>query len=268
MSTLRTLISRLIWPVLIGGLLLTVGCAAFRKTQSHEPLGVDEAWQKAKSLFARERYLRAQSVLHDIVLNYSGSAVIDSAQFYLALTSFETEDYLVAADEFRRVLEQYPSSALVGDALYFEARCYYQLSPQYTLDQSNTNKALQGFQRFLEEYPTHALADSGYRYLGLTRSKLARKVYAAATLYYGLREYASAVLYADVVLDNYYDTPLAEHAQFLKARSFYALRTWDRARGELDVYLQKYPAGPNAARSREMLAVATRHTGPAILSTP
>jgi outer membrane protein assembly factor BamD len=244
-------------------LLSAMGCAAFRRTQPHEPLGVDEAWRKARGLFERERYARAQTVLHDIVLNYSGSAIIDSAQFYLALTSFETEDYVVAADEFHRVAEQYPSSALVGDALYYEALCYYELSPAYPLDQSNTNKALQDFQRFLEEYPTHALADSGYHYLGLTRSKLARKVYAAASLYYGLDEYASAVLYADVVLDNYYDTPLAEPAQFLKARSFYALKTWDRARAELETYLQKYPTGPNSARAREMQATASRHSEPA-----
>lgn len=248
-------------------MLFAAGCAAFRAQRS-EPLSVDVAWQKAKNLYAREKYVRAQTVLKDIVLNYSGSAIIDSAQFYLALTSFQTEDYLVAADEFRKVAEQYPSSGLVGDALYYEARCYYEVSPPYPLDQTNTNKALQDFQRFLEEYPTHPLADSGYHYLDLTRTKLARKVYSAATLYFGLREYASAVLYADAVLDNYYDTPLAEPAQFLKARSFYALKTWDRARSELEMYLQKYPKGPNATRARDMLAVASRQAGTASTATP
>ncbi|MBU0508230.1 outer membrane protein assembly factor BamD [bacterium] len=233
-------------------LALALGCAKRKGT----PIGaLDEAWMRAKNYMKRERFVRAQGLLRDIVLNYSGSSVVDSAQFFLGLATYELNDYLVAAEEFRRVTDQYPFSELAGDAVYFEALSYFQQSPKFPLDQTLTDKALRGFQRFLEDYPDHALTDSSYRYLGLCRDKLARKEYAAARLYYDLGEYASALLYCGIVLDNYYDTPLAASAQFLKGRSYFALKDWEKARRELDLYLERYPDGRFTVRARQMLGL-------------
>jgi outer membrane protein assembly factor BamD len=166
------------------------------------------------------------------------------------------------------VADKYPQSKLVGDAIYYGALSLYEESPVFPLDQDYTNRALRGFQRFLEDHPGHALSDSGYNYLAQCREKLARKEYAAAVLYRDLGEYASAVLYADVILDNYYDTSLAEPALFLKGRSFFALRDWERARKELQSYLDKYPDGRFALRARQMLSQATERSGRTALSTP
>jgi outer membrane protein assembly factor BamD len=241
-------------------LLLLLPMAGCMKQGTQQLLGVDEAWSRAQDLFKRERYYRAQEVLKDIVLNYPGSAVIDSAQFMLGRCSFEMADYPTATEEFQRVIEKYPFSKLVGDAIYYSARAAYEEAPSYQLDPDYTNRALQGFQRFLEEHPTHALADSGYFYLSLCRETLARKEYAAASLYYDLGEFASAVLYSDVILSNYYDTPMAGPAQYLKGRSFFALRDWERAQKELQLYLDKYPDGRFVVRARQMLETAATRT--------
>jgi outer membrane protein assembly factor BamD len=261
---LRSSLAALFIALVMGFVLLFTGCA--KQGAGREPLGVNDAWSKAKNLYARERYLRAQEILRDIVLNYSGTSIIDSAQFYLGMTSFQLEDYLVAADHFHKLVEQYPSSTLGGDAVYYEARCYYEQAPSYKLDQTLTTKALQGFQRFLEDYIGHALTDSGYKYLGLCREKLAHKEYAASALYYDLGEYASGILYADVVLSNYYDTSFAGPAQFIKGRCYFALKDWDRARHELQTYLDKNPSGRFVLRARQLLSLAANRTGGAVSS--
>lgn len=235
---------------------LTAGCAARR---TRDVLGSEEAWLKAKQLFARERYARAREILRDIALNYSGAAMIDSAQFYLGRTSFELGDYLIAADEFHRVVDQFPYSDVAGDAMYYEARSYYEEAPSYQLDQAYTHKALERFQQFLEDYASHSLSDSGYMYLNRCREKLARKEYSAAQLYHNLGEYASAILYANVVLDNYYDTAYAPAALFLKGRSYFALKDWDRARRELKAYLDGNPRDRFRVRARQLLATAERN---------
>ncbi len=215
--------------------------------------GAEEAWQKALNYFHHERYFRAQQLLKDFVLNYSGSAQIDSAQFYLGLTTFELDDYLAAAEEFKRVETNYPFSKLVGDAAYYEALCYYTLAPHYQLDQTYMTQALDAFQRFLEEHAGHALQDSAYAYISRCRDQLGHKEFAATKLYFDLGEYASVVLYADYVLSNYYDTRWAPPAQFLKARSFEKLKDYGRARQEFQTYLDKYPNGPAAAAVRRAL---------------
>lgn len=236
-------------------ILLAFGCAKRTFTPGSN---LDESWERAKNFMQRERYVRAQELLRDIMLNYSGSAVVDSAQFFLGLATFQLSDFLVAAEEFRRVAEQYPYSPLCGDAVFFEARSYYEQSPSYALDQTLTDKALRGFQRFLEDYPGHALTDSGYHYLGQCREKLARKAYAAAKLYYDLGEYASVLLYCDVVLENYYDTAQAASAQFLKGRSYAAVKDWERARRELAQYIERNPGGKFVVRARQLLGEVDR----------
>ncbi|MBI5059698.1 outer membrane protein assembly factor BamD [candidate division KSB1 bacterium] len=233
-----------------------------RKRKSGTVLPADEAWSRAMDLFRRERYYRAQQILRDITLNYSGSAFIDSAQFYLARTSFEQDDYIIAADEFHRLITQYPFSKLVGDAAYWEGRCYYEQAPSYALDQEYTTKAFDTFQRFLEDNAGHALTDSAYRYITFCREQLAHKEFAAAELYFRLQEYASAALYADIVLSDYYDTSWAESAQYLKARCFASLKDWPRARDESKAYLDRYPTGGRREAARLLYAHALRKAEP------
>ena len=242
-------------------MLIAIGCGK----RTFTPGGsLVESWERAKEYMQRERYFRAQQLLKDFVLNYSGSAIVDSAQFFLGLATFQLSDYLVAAEEFRRVADQYPYSELCGDAVYFEARSYLEQSPSFALDQTLTDKALRGFQRFLEDYSGHALTDSGYHYLSLCREKLARKDYAAAKLYYDLGEYASALLYCDVVLENYYDTSQAAAAQFLKGRSYVAIKDWERARRELTLYIERYPGGKFIVRARQLQSEIDRRIVPGV----
>ncbi len=216
------------------------------------------AWQRAQELFNRERYFRAHETLKDITLNYSGSTFVDSVQFLLARASYEMGDYLVAADEFHRLSSQYAFSKLVGDAAYWESRCFFSQAPSYQLDQDYTSRALDGFQRFLEDYPGHSLTDSAYSYLSQSREKLARKQYAAAELYFRLSEYASTILYSDLILANYYDSSYASKAHFLKARAFYKLKDWSSAQVALTAYLKTEPKGRSASHARRMLESVDR----------
>ena len=240
----------------IAVVVILTGCA--KQAVPEQPEGADTAWQKAKNLFAHEHYMKAQQVLKDITLNYPGAAIIDSVQFLLGRTSFEMGEYITAADEFHKMVEQYPQSTVGGDAEYWEARSYFEQAPNYQLDQDYTTKSQQGFQRFLEEHPQHALTDSAYKYLGFCRDKLAHKEYSAAKLYYDLGEFASTILYADVVLSNFYDSSWAGPAQFLKGRSFYDLEDWTRAQKELQTYVDKYPKGQFVLRAHEMLSTVDR----------
>ena len=236
------------------GLLAIGGCAKQGRRLSTD--GVEVDWARAMELFNRERYYRAQQLLRDITLNYSGSAVIDSAYYYLGRTSFELRDYLVAADEFHRVVTRFPSSALAGDAAFYEALSYFELAPPYSLDQQYMTQSFDAFQRFLEDYSDHALKDSAYTYMAQAREQLGKKEYYAAELYYQIGEYASAVLYAKVVLADYYDTSQAEHAQFLVGRSYYALKDWTRAREEFDNYLRRFPDGRHVWRAQGYMKAA------------
>lgn len=249
----------LLW-LLLGCCVVFTSAPAFakKKKQADAVLPADAAWARAQDLFARGKWFRAQELLKAIVLNYSGSAFIDSAQFLAARCSFELGDELVAADEFHKVINQYPFSKVAGDAAFWEARSNYELAPGYALDQESTERSLEAFQRYLEEYPGHTLADSAYKYIGYCREKLAHKSFAAADLYRTLQEYASAVLYAEMVLSNYYDTSWAEPALFLKGESLLKLNDFAKARDALSEFVSRYPRGVKLERAKSLLAEASK----------
>ena len=244
-------------------LLLIGGCAKRGYRISEDGVNVD--WKRAMDLFERERYYRAQQLFRDITLNYSGSAIIDSAYFYLGRCSYELNDYLVAADEFNRVVTRFPSSTLAGDASFYEALSYFELSPHYSLDQQFMTKSFNAFQRYLEDYSGHVLSDSAYFYMSEARERLALKEFRAAELYYQIGEYASAILYAKILLADYYDTTLAERAQFLIGRSYYRLKDWPKAVEEFDNYLRRFPDGTWHSRALELKQAASERQSEALV---
>lgn len=234
------------------GVFLLAGCA--KSARQRVIPGVRESFSRALDLFERERYYRAQEVLKDIVLNYSGSAIIDSAKLYLGLTYFHMREYLTAADELERIVQLYPTSPIAPTAQYYRALSYYRLAPSYAHDQKYVVKALDEFQRFLEDFDTGILKEEAQEHLAECRDRLARKEYAASLLYYKMNEYASCVLYTDAVLADYYDTWWAGAAQFLKAKCFIALKNKERAAEELEKFLTKYSGRKEAAEARALLA--------------
>jgi len=220
---------------------LLLGCASQTRFVTDD--GADADWQRAKSLFERERYYRAAQLLRDITLNYSGSSFIDSANFYLGRAEFEQGNHLVASDDFRRLVTTFPSSPLAAPAAFYEARCQFELAPDYRLDQTYTEQAFDGFQRFLEDYPQSSYADSAYSYMAKCRDKLAKKVYAALKLYLKVEEYASAVIYSDAILQDYYDSSYADEAAYEKVRSLVKLKEMEKAGAAAKDYRRRFPQG-------------------------
>ncbi|MFH1011112.1 MAG: outer membrane protein assembly factor BamD [bacterium] len=237
----------------ISGFMLFSACG--KSVRRAEIAGPQESFRKALHLYQRERYFKAQEILKDIVLNYSGSAIIDSVKLYLGLTYFQMRDYLTAADEFERIRQVYPQSPIAGEAQFHLALSYFRLAPVFALDQQYTAKALAEFQRLIDDFENHPLKLDAQKHIEQCRDKLGHKEYAAAVLYYKMGEYASSVLYTDVVLEDYYDTRWAPAAQFLKAKCFLSLKNQPRATEELEKFLTKYPG------RREEMEVRTLLTG-------
>ena len=62
--------------------------------------------------------------------------------FYFADTYLQTKDYYLAAYQFESFVKSFPKSDKLQEASFLAAKCYYLLSPRYSLDQTNTNDAL------------------------------------------------------------------------------------------------------------------------------
>jgi outer membrane protein assembly factor BamD len=167
-----------------------------------------ERYEKGSTLYEDEKYYKAIDHFTFVVYNAPGSDVADEAQFKLASCHYHLKEYLVAIDEFRRLLLRWPASSLAEEADFMIGEAYYQLSPIYQRDQTYTYEAIRHYQNFIETYPYSKFRKTAEERIQELRLKLTRKIYDAGKLYMVLREWKSAIITFEEIVDQYYDTHL------------------------------------------------------------
>ena len=229
-----------IYPLTLLGLcvlLLTSGCGP--KAPS-VVLDAEDQYALSKTEFEKKHWDQAAVELQKLVFNYPGAAFIDSAQYLLGMAYFNQEEYPSAILEFNKILYSYPTSPLADDAAFMVAKSDFEMSPKAELDPTHTQMALDGLNRFLDEYPTSERRQEAEDVLRECRGKLAKKAYQTGNLYYKRGRYESALIYLRSVLNDYHDTEWVKPAQFKLAEVFYKQKEYDKAREEYEKFLNDY----------------------------
>jgi outer membrane protein assembly factor BamD len=224
-------------------------------------LTTEERFAYATKLFKGKDYFEARTQFRIIILNAPGNTIVDQAQFYLAECHFNMDEYITAASEYEKLVRLYPRSALLDDAQYKIALCYDKLSPKADLDQKYTFKAIEEYQRFMEEFSTSELAGEVEKRLSTLRNKLAKKEFNTGNLYRKMTVYESAILSFDDVLNRFYDSQYAEPALFYKGECLLKLQRWNDARTALEQFVQKFPQSSYQSQAKSMLDEISRNAG-------
>ena len=92
------------------------------------PGGTDRAnYQASFELLKQGRYDEAARALKQFMVTYPDSEYADNAQYWLAETHYVTQDYKTALKEFQVVLDRFPESRKLPDALLKIGFCNYEL---------------------------------------------------------------------------------------------------------------------------------------------
>jgi outer membrane protein assembly factor BamD len=100
------------------------------------------------------------------------------------------KDYSTASEYFKTYYTTYPKGEYAELARFYSAYGLYLDSPDARLDQSDTYKAMQQFQDFMELYPQSERKDDAQNALFELQEKLALKELLAVRLYYNLGNYS------------------------------------------------------------------------------
>jgi outer membrane protein assembly factor BamD len=258
------MVKKLFAAFLIGTAMISAGCGSSEETAT---LTVDERFEKAKALFAKEDYLDAINEFTIITLQFQGSQHAADAQFYLGDCRYNRGEYLLSAFEYGVLKRSYPASPRVAEAQYKLAMSYYQLSPRTSLDQQHTRKAIDEFQSFVEYYPTNPLAADAESKIRELDGKLARKVYDAARQYVVLERYIAALRYFDDVIDQYHDTDWAPLAFLDKVDLLITRKKFVEAQANLSQFFSRYPNSVLRGRADELQARLSKELKNAPLRT-
>ena len=182
----------------------------------------------AKKYFEEGKYGRSATLLEEILTSYTGSSREQEVLFLIAQSYFYDKDYTTATVYYNRYVNKFPKGEYTEIARFNAAYGLYLDSPDARLDQTNTIKSIQGFQDFLEYFPTSSKAPEAQNLMFEMQEKLAYKEFLAARLYYNLglymgNNYESCIVVSRQALKQYAFTNYAEEFQILIVRAKFEL---------------------------------------------
>ncbi|HYK76169.1 MAG TPA: outer membrane protein assembly factor BamD [Daejeonella sp.] len=178
-------------------------------------------YQEAVRLYNTKNYSKALVLFDDLVQRYRGMAEAEDLYYYFAYTNYRLKDYTTARYHFKTFADTYPNSPKAEECRFMGAYCYYLESPNYTLDQENTIKAIEALQLFINLYPKSERVAEASNLINNLRDKLETKSYANAKLFLDIGDYKSAVIAFKNSMRDYPDTKYAEEMEFLTIKSQY-----------------------------------------------
>src|SRR6056297_890285 len=131
--------------------LLFAGCSEYDKILKSE--NTELKYKKAFEYYEAEEYNKASTLFKYLVPIYRATEKAAKIEYHYAQSLYKQRDYILAGYHFGKFAENYGNSQYVEDAEFKNAYCYYMLSPRFSLDQTNTYKALDAFQMFMRKYP-------------------------------------------------------------------------------------------------------------------
>lgn len=218
------------------------GCSASVNTTNMSP---EERFDYTMKLYNNRDYESALKEFQAILLQYPGSSIIDSAQYFLGMTRYNRGEYILAAYEFSKLIKSMPSSKFIPDAQFMLADSYFQLSPYYELDQKYTKKAIEEFQSFIDIFPTDSKVADAEKKIKELNDKLAKKEYKIAYIYNRMGYYRAAEIYYDYVVDDFHDTKYGPLAMLDKIKLLVSRNKNKEALTEISKFLDRYPKDEN-----------------------
>lgn len=225
-------------------------CSGSKDLSSLSP---EERFNIAKQKFDKKDYLEAINDFESIIIQFSGTGIIDDAQYYLAYSYFKRGEFIKAAYEFSKLIRDFPASEYVKDAQFMLAESYFELSPHYTLDQRFTEKAIEEYQAFIDFFPNDPRVKEAEAKIKQLNDKLARKIFETAEQYRRMNYTKSALIYYDLLLEKYPDSNYSSTALFTKVKLLVEKSRNKEALEEAKRYLQRFPNGQYAKEVQKII---------------
>ena len=212
----------------------------------------------AKKYFNEKQYAKSATLLDELVTIFKGTAYAEESLYLLAQSYYGQKDYQTASQYFETYYTTYPKGEFTELARYYSGYGLYLDSPDPRLDQSQTYKAIEQMQLYLEFYPQSDRAAEAQEIMFQLQEKLAYKELLATRFYFNLGTYMgnnfqSCVITAQNALKNYPYSKYREEFMFLIIRAKYELalvsveeKLQGRYREVVDeyyTYVNEYPEG-------------------------
>ncbi|PQJ74687.1 outer membrane protein assembly factor BamD [Polaribacter gangjinensis] len=217
--------------------LLLFSCGEYQKVLNKGT--VEDQYKMAVKMYESQKFGKAIRLFEKVTPAYRGKPQMERIQFMVAQSNFNEKNYQTAGYYFDRFAKNYPKSSKLEEASFASALSYKLASPEFSKDPTDTNKALEAFQTFINAFPDSDKLEEANKHYKELRYKLQKKYFEIAKTYYttadyDMRNYKAAIQAFDNLLEDYLGSEFKEEALYyrLKAAHDFTFKSYDRRKPE------------------------------------
>ena len=248
-------------------LLLTVSCSKYNKIL--KSTDADAKFNAAVKYYEKKDYYRALPLFEELISIFRGQGRAEKVYYYYSYCNYYLEDYELAAYHFETFAGTFPKSESAEECSFMHAYCYYKDSPEFSLDQENTIKAIAKLQIYVNRYPQSKRLEECNSLIDKLRYKLEEKSFAISELYFNTGDYKAAVTSFKNLLHDFPSTAFKEEAMYYVAKSYYLYaqnsiesRKTERFSSMIDAgneFLNTYPESKTSKEIKSLIENSKRH---------
>ncbi len=209
-------------------------------------------YQAANQYFKDGKWYNAQTLYEQIIPFYRGKAEAEDLFYNYAYTHYNMGDFILSSHYFRSFATSFYNSPRKEECEFMSAYSNYKMSPSHKLDQSFSQKAIDGFQNFVNLYPESERAPECNDLIDELRAKMERKAFDQGMLYFDLKQYASSIHSFRTMLSNFPASKKAEEVRYLIIKAGYQYadnsiftkksERFDEVISDIKTFQKKYPS--------------------------
>lgn len=219
----------------------------------------------ADDFFEKKEYDKSTALYEQIYQHNPKGDAGEKAYFRMGKGYYFLGDFVMGNYFLSNFAVRFPYSDYTEEALYYSVVCAANLSPSYTLDQSDTENAIDAVQYFVDAYPDSKYMDDCNKLLDGLYGKLEKKAYESIKLYTKMEQYKAGVATSTNFLSAYPTSLYREEVYYMNVRNSFYLAinsVEDKKKGRIDkaieTYLNFVAEFPNTTYSREVKGYYSR----------
>jgi len=241
----------------IAGLTILMSCDSYNevlRSDDHE-----EKKRYAATYFEKEDYEKAVSLYEQIYQRSPKNEDGEISYFRIGKCYYFLEDYSMGNYFLSNFVVRFPYSELAEEAMYYSVVCASKLSPNFSLDQTETETAIGEVQRFVDTYPDSKYVEECNKLLNRLYGKLETKAFESVRLYSKMERYKAACASSENFLLKYPVSLNREEAYYILVKNSYQLainsveeKKKERVDKAIERYLNFVAEFPNTTYLKEV----------------
>lgn len=183
----------------------------------------EQKFEMANALYDKGHYARSIALFEQVYQRMPKGSEGEVAYYRLGKAYYYEKDWYMASYYLSAFPQRFPFSPKCEECHFLSALCAVENSPEPSLDQAETELALNELQLFVTKYPESARIDTCNLVMDKLRHKLETKEVLNVRLYAKTENFRAATVAAEAFLENYPTSAYREEVSAILVRNSYQL---------------------------------------------